>query len=145
MEGQRHHHHHMQKTRENHVLVHTRHTTYTTRTTHRLVSSRLVSFLLSSLLISISSAILLELTFADMFVGLHENANQHHGTEKLHYPVVCFFLVGRCCCLFAVGRLLVACLFYVCCEFGLVGCHSRTRWTTHKKTTSTGESCEPWR
>ena len=79
----------------------------------------------------------------------HENANQHHGTEKLHYPVVCIFLVGRCCCLFAVGRLLVVCLLYVCCEFGLVGwlsqpntdancqlclhIHQTPRWTTHKK------------
>ena len=36
---QRHQQLHMQKTREDHVLVHTRHTTDTTRTTHRLVSS----------------------------------------------------------------------------------------------------------
>ena len=68
-EGLRHHHHHMQKeTSENHVLVHTSHTTYTTRTTLScLVSSLLFSSL--PLLISISSAILLKLTFANMSVG----------------------------------------------------------------------------
>ena len=116
----------------------------------------------------ISSAILLKLTFANMSVGPARPYEQDtrmpiNITAQKNFITLLFvrlFPVGRCCCLFAVGRLLVVCLLNVRCEFGLVGCQSRTRMravscvftppntaldNTQKKTTSTGESCEQWR
>ena len=160
------------KTRENHVLVHTRHTTYTTRTTHRLVSSRLVSSRLVPSLpfpsLPFSSAILLKLTFANMSVGLARPCEQdtrmptNNTAQKNFITVlfVCFLLADVVAC-----SVLVGCWLYVCCMFAvcldwLVGCQSRTRMRTvscvftftkyragqhTKKTTSTGESCEQWR
>ena len=67
-------------------------------------------------------------TVSSLLFSSHIHLFRNHGTEK-YYPVVCFFLVGRCCGLCAVGRLLVVCLLYVCCVSldWLVGCHSRTR------------------
>ena len=131
-----------------------------------LFSSLLFSSLLfSSLLISISSAILLKLTFANISVGksrpceqdtrmsINITAQKNIITLLFVCLFVCLFvlvwfglvfgfwflvfgfwflvwfgcLFAECCCLFAVGRLLVVCLLYVRCEFGSVGSHSRTR------------------
>ena len=144
------------KTRGNHALVHTRHTTYTTRTTHRLVSvsSRLFSLLF---LFSISSAIMLKLTFANMSVGLARPCEQEtrmptNITAQKNFItllLVCFLLADVVAC-----SLLVGCWLYVRCMFAvsldwLVGWLSQPntdancqlclhiqqtpRWTTHKK------------
>ena len=136
--------------------------------TDRTLLSCLVSSLFSSLLfsyISISSAILLKLTFANMSVGKARPCEQDtrmpiNITAQKNFITllsVCFLLSDVVAC-----SLLVGCWLYVCCMFAvtlgwLVGCHSRTRrrtvscvftFTKHhagqhtKKTTSTGESCE---
>ena len=141
-----------------HNIHHTDHTLLSC-----LVSSLFSSFLFSY--ISISSAILLKLTFANMSVGKARPCEQDtrmpiNITAQKNFITllsVGFLLADVVAC-----SLLVGCWLYVCCMFAvtlgwLVGCHSRTRrrtvscvftFTKHhagqhtKKTTSTGESCE---
>ena len=150
------------------MYLRTQATQHTPHGPHSLILSRLVTSLLSSLLfsyISISSAILLKLTFANMSVGKARPCEQDtrmpiNITAQKNFITllsVCFLLADVVAC-----SLLVGCRLYVCCMFAvtlgwLVGCHSRTRkrtvscvftFTRHhagqhtKKTTSTGESCE---